>query len=174
MSRFELQVTRDDQRIAWLTALAVAVHVLESALPMPIPGVKPGLANVVTVAVLIRYGWRLAAWVTVLRVLVGSLLLGTFLSPTFVLSLGGGLAAALALGLARGLASRLPGRGFGPIGYSLLAAVAHMASQFGLAYVLFIRHEAMLVLLPVLLSFAVLSGIVNGIIAAAMLKRITS
>lgn len=167
--QLELRTTREDHRIAWLTALAIAVHVLESGLPMPLPGVKPGLANVITVAVLVHYGWRIAAWVSVLRVLVGSLVLGTFLSPTFALSLGGAVAAVVALGLGR----LLPGRGLGPVGYSLLAALAHMAAQFALAYVLFIRHEAILVLLPVLMSFAVLTGVVNGIIAAAMLKRIS-
>lgn len=167
--QIEIQTTREDHRIAWLAALAIAVHVLESGLPMPIPGVKPGLANVITVAVLVQYGWKMAAWVSLLRVLVGSLVLGTFLSPTFALSLGGAAAAVLALGVGR----LLPGSGFGPVGYSLLAAVAHMAAQFALAYVLFVRHEAILVLLPVLMSFAVLTGIVNGIIAASMLKRIT-
>lgn len=165
----ELHTTREDHRIAWLTALAIAVHVLESGLPMPLPGVKPGLANVITVAVLVIYGWRIAAWVSVLRVLVGSLVLGTFLSPTFALSMGGALAAILALGLGQ----LLPGRGFGPVGFSLLAALAHMAAQFTLAWVLFVRHEAILALLPVLMSFAVLTGVVNGIIAAAMLKRIS-
>lgn len=166
--QIEIQSTRDDHRIAWLAALAIAVHVLESGLPMLVPGVKPGLANVITVAVLLQYGWRMAVWVSLLRVLVGSLVLGTFLSPTFALSLGGATAAVLALGLGR----LLPGRGFGPVGYSVLAAAAHMAMQFTLAYILFVRHEAILVLLPVLMSFAVLSGIVNGIIAGAMLKRI--
>ena len=168
--QIEIQSTRDDHRIAWLAALAIAIHVLESGLPMLVPGVKPGLANVITVAVLLQYGWRMAVWVSLLRVLVGSLVLGTFLSPTFALSLGGAIAAVLALGLGQ----LLPGRGFGPVGYSVLAATAHMAMQFALAYILFVRHEAILVLLPVLMSFAVLSGIVNGIIAGAMLKRIAS
>jgi heptaprenyl diphosphate synthase len=163
-----LVTTREDHTIAWLTALAITIHVAESALPSPLPGIKPGLANVVTIAVLIRFGWVAAAWVSLLRVLVGSLLLGTFLSPTFMLSLGGALCGTAALGLG----SLLPGRGFGPIGYSVLAALAHMAGQFALAYTLFIPHAALLHLLPILLTVALCFGVVSGIIAAAMLKGI--
>ena len=163
-----LEPTRTDQRIAWLTALAITVHIAESALPSPLPGIKPGLANVVTIAVLCLYGWRLAAWISVLRVLVGSLLLGTFLSPTFVLSLAGALCSVSILGLA----SRLPGRGFGPLGYSLLAAMAHVAGQFWTAYLLFVPHTALLGLLPVLMTAAVGLGIVNGLITRTMLRRV--
>ena len=81
--------TRQDHRIAWLTALAITIHIAESALPSPLPGIKPGLANVVTIVALVQYGWGTAAWVALLRVLIGSLLIGTFLSPTFLLSLAG-------------------------------------------------------------------------------------
>lgn len=162
-----LRTTREDHRIAWLTALAITIHIAESALPSPIPGVKPGLANVVTIIVLMQFGWRVAVWVALLRVLVGSLLLGTFLSPTFVLSLAGALGSVAILGLAQ----LIPGRGCGPVGYSLLAAMAHMACQFWVAWLLFIPHPAMFHLLPVLMTAAVVLGGVSGIIAAAILDH---
>ncbi len=163
-----LQTTRDDHRIAALAALAIVIHMAESALPMPLPGVKPGLANVVTVLVLVHYGWGAAAWVALLRVFVGSLLIGTFLSPTFVLSLTGALASLLVLRLAL----LVPGRGFGPLGYSVLAALAHMVGQFCAAYVLFIPHPALWHLFPVLMSAALVFGIVGGIIALAAQKQL--
>ena len=163
-----LTPTPEDHRIAWMAALAIVIHIAESALPSPLPGIKPGLANVITVAVLIRFGWTTAAWVALLRVLVGSLLLGTFLSPTFVLSAGGALCSIVALGMA----SRLPGRGLGPVGYCTLAAQAHMAGQFGLAYALFIPHAALLHLLPILMSAALLFGVLSGIITSTMLKHL--
>lgn len=166
----QLTSTTEDHRIAWFAALAIVIHIAESALPSPLPGIKPGLANVVTVAVLIRYGWRMAAWVVMLRVVVGSLLLGSFLSPTFALSAGGALCSIVALGLAY----HLPGRGLGPVGYSALAAQAHMAGQFGIAYVLFIPHPALLQLLPVLMSLALLFGVLSGIIAHAMIKNLST
>lgn len=162
----QIQATPEDHRIAWLTALAIGIHLLEAALPSPLPGVKPGLANVITIVVLVQFGWPSAAWVSLLRVLCGSLLLGTFLSPTFFLSLAGALASVAALWCA----SRLPGRGFGPIGLSLLAALAHMSGQFFTAYGLFIPHPGLWALLPILLTAAVLFGLLSGIIATIMLK----
>lgn len=166
--KLHIQTTRDDHRIAWLTALAVTIHIAESALPSPIPGVKPGLANLITIICLIQYGWRTAAWVAILRVLVGSILIGTFLSPTFALSMSGALASVIVLGLA----SRLPGEGLGPVGLSLVAAMAHMAAQFFTAYNLFIPHQGLFNLLPILMTVAVIFGISSGIIANHMINRI--
>lgn len=167
-----LHTTRDDHRIAWLAALAITIHIAESALPSPLPGVKPGLANVVTVLALIQFGWSTAAWITGLRVVVGSLLLGTFLSPTFILSLSGAVSSIITLGLAWRLSGVLPGRGFGAVGYSVLAAMAHMAGQFYAAYALFIPHPVLFHLLPVLMTAAVIFGIVSGVIAQMTLHRI--
>ncbi|HHM05994.1 MAG TPA: Gx transporter family protein [Gammaproteobacteria bacterium] len=161
-----LPTTREDHRIAYLAALAITIHIAESALPVPLPGVKPGLANVVTVLVLLQFGWRAAAWVALLRVVVGSVLLGTFLSPTFLLSLSGALAALAALGLG----SRLPG--LGPAGYCVLAALAHMAAQFWTAYALFIPHPALLHLFPVFMTLALVFGLVSGTIAASTLRQL--
>ena len=142
----------------------------ESAVPSVLPGLKPGLANIITTTVLVLYGWRIAAWVSVLRVLVASLLLGTFLSPTFMLSLAGALASIAVLWLA----SRLPGRGFSAIGYSLLAAMAHMSGQFACAWLLFIPHPGLWRLFPVLLTFAVIVGIINGIISHRLVNKLNS
>ncbi len=165
-----LIATPEDQRIAWLAAVAITIHIAESALPSPLPGIKPGLANIITVAVLVQFGWRAAAWVAVLRVLAGSLLIGTFLTPTFVMSFGGSLASITILWLA----CRLPGRGFSAIGYSLLAALAHMSMQFLLAWTLFIPHPGLVHLLPFLLTASVLFGLVNGIIAKRLLANLTA
>jgi heptaprenyl diphosphate synthase len=166
----DIQTTRDDHRIAWLTALAVSIHLLESIIPNPVPGLKPGFANIVTIIVLCQFGLGMAAWVNLLRVLVSSLLLGTFLSPTFMLSLSGAISSIAILALAYQLdKTRMK---FGPMGYSLLAAMAHITGQFVLAYLLFIPHPGIWTLFPVLFLFAILLGTVNGIISQNILKRI--
>lgn len=169
-----LQAGREDYRIAGLAALAVTIHMLEAALPSPVPGIKPGLANVIVVAALVSYGWRTAAWVSMLRVLVGSLLIGTFLSPTFMLSLAGAVSSITALGLACLLGRALPALAPGPLGYSVCAALAHMAGQFLLAWLVFIPHSGLLKLLPLLLTAALIFGVVSGVIAAAMINRLRS
>ena len=169
MTTTQLQTTRDDHRIAWFTALAITIHIAESALPSPMPGVKPGLANVITIAVLVRFGWQTAVWVNLLRVLAGSLVIGTFLTPTFILSLSGALASTVLLILL----SHLPGQGCSAIGYSVASALIHIVTQFWVAYWLFIQHESFVWLLPLLLTAALGFGLVTGIIAQAMLEKLT-
>ena len=63
---------RTDAVIAGFAALAIAVHVIEAAFPTPLPGIKPGLANVITLIVLLRHGAVAAVWVALLRVIGGS------------------------------------------------------------------------------------------------------
>ena len=167
-----VRTTRDDHMIAWLTALAISIHILESALPSPFPGFKPGLANIVTIIVLCQYGLKMAVWVTLLRVLIGSLLLGTFMSPTFMLSLSGAVATLLMLALASSLSQVFPVWALGAIGYSVLGAMTHISVQFYVAYSLFIQHEALLALLPILATTSLIFGTFSGIVATAALPEL--
>ena len=167
-----VRTTRDDHMIAWLTALAISIHLLESALPSPFPGFKPGLANIVTIIVLCQYGLKMAIWVTLLRVLIGSLLLGTFMSPTFMLSLSGAVATLLMLALASSLSQAFPVWALGAIGYSVLGAMTHISVQFYVAYSLFIQHEALLALLPILATTSLIFGAISGIVAKAVLPEL--
>ena len=66
--------------IAILVTFAVVIHTVEAALPlpMPVPGVRLGLANIITILTLILYGLRSALLVTVLRILLGSFFVGNF------------------------------------------------------------------------------------------------
>ncbi len=165
----ELAVTAADRRIARYAAAAIVLTIAEAALPSPLPGVKPGLANIVTLVVLWRHGWREAAWVTLLRVLAGSLLVGQFLAPGFFLSLVGALASLAVLAGA----SLLPRRYFGPVSASLLAAFAHIAGQLVLVRIWLVPHDGVFHLVPVFAAAALLFGIINGLIAARFLEEKT-
>ena len=160
-----LEVTDEDRRVAWLATAAVGLSLVDAAIPSPLPGVKPGLANIVTLVVLIRYGWGTAVWVSVLRVLAGSLLLGYFLAPGFFLSLTGTTLSLLTLGLAR----HLPARWFGPVTLSILAAFAHIGGQLLLARLWLIPHDGVFLLTPVFAGAALVFGTLNGLIAAKLL-----
>ncbi|MBI2382647.1 MAG: Gx transporter family protein [Gammaproteobacteria bacterium] len=165
-------LTRDDRLIAGYAALAIAIHVLEAGFPSPVPGIKPGLANVVTLIALLRHSWRVAAWVAGLRVLVGSLLVGTFLGPAFWLSAAGATAALAALGLGALWNRGLRRAALSAPGLSVLAALAHMGGQFFVAYRVFVPHPGLLHLLPLLMAAALLFGLVGGWIAAQILARL--
>ena len=162
----ELNASAEDRRIAGLAAAAIGLTLAEAAIPLPIPGIKPGLANIVTLLVLYRYGWRTAAWVAGLRIIAGALALGQFLTPAFMLSLAGGTCSLLVLAAAL----HLPPRWFGPVGLSLLAAFAHIAAQLWLVDVWLLPGASIVALLPLFLSAAWLTGLVNGLATAHLLK----
>jgi len=166
--------SRKDHIIAWLAALAIAIHIIESAIPTPLPGVKPGLANVVTLVAMLLWGWRVAAWISLLRVLVGSLMLGTFLTPTFFLSFSGACCSLLAMAVLQSISQRTPKYAAGPVGYSVVAALSHMVGQFYVAYWLFIPHKALFHLLPLLLTMALIFGMVSGVIAYRVVTNLNS
>ncbi len=167
-------VTAEDRLVAGYAALAIAIQVLEAGFPSPIPGIKPGLANVVILIALLRHGWRIAAWIAALRVLAGSLLIGTFLTPAFWLSGGGAIASLVALGLGS-LWNRAPqALRLSALGLSVLSAAAHMLGQFAVAYFWFVPHPGLLRLLPVLMSAALLFGAASGWAALRILERMAA
>ncbi|MBA4742227.1 MAG: Gx transporter family protein [Azoarcus sp.] len=165
-SSITIQPTADDGRIARLAAAAIVLSVAEAAIPLPLPGVKPGLANIVILIVLLQWGWRDAVWVALLRVFAGSLLLGQFLAPGFFLSLAGSLTSLVMLGLA----VHLPRRWFGTVTLSLLAAFAHIGGQLVLARVWLVPHDGIFYLMPVFALAATVFGLVNGLVAGRLLR----
>lgn len=166
MQKITIQTTADDHRIAQLTALAIGLHLAESVIPSPLPGVKPGIANIVTLFVLYRFSFATAAWISLLRVFASSFLLGNFLSPTFVLSLFGALMSLAILAMAR----HLPTRHFSPISLSILAAFAHIGGQLVVVRLWLIPHAGVAYLIPVFATAALLFGVVNGYVTAYLLK----
>jgi heptaprenyl diphosphate synthase len=166
VSAQHLPITEEDHRIAKLAAMAIALHMVEAVIPSPLPGVKPGIANIVTLYVFYQYGFATAAWVSILRVFASSLLLGQFLSPTFVLSLSGALLSLSVLWLA----SHLPKRHFGAVSLSILAAFGHIAGQLMMVRLWLIPHAGISYLIPIFAAAALFFGLLNGLITAKLLQ----
>ncbi len=164
--RIEIKTTADDHRIAKLAAFAIGLHLLEAVMPSPLPGVKPGLANIVTLFVLYRFDFATAAWVSLLRVFASSLLLGNFLSPTFALSLSGALLSLAALFFVQ----HLPRRYFSAVTLSVLAAFAHMAGQLLIVRFWLIPHAGVAYLIPIFMAAALVFGVVNGLLTNYLLR----
>lgn len=95
-----LSAARDLARVSILVAVGVALHVVESWIPVPyvVPGLKLGLANIVTVYALYTLGRGPATLVAALRSVLGSVLGGTFLLPAFTMSFAGASMSALVMG----------------------------------------------------------------------------
>jgi heptaprenyl diphosphate synthase len=160
---------QDKYRIALLSAYALALHGFESLLPTPVPWLRLGLANIITLTALFLYGIRAAIMVTLIRVILSSLFTGTFLGPAFILSLGGGITSTLAMGSVLSIAPRL----FSAIGLSLIGALFHNVTQLFLAYFLFIqRIEAILLISPIIIFLGTITGTVNGVITDILVKNL--
>lgn len=157
-------------RLALLTGSALVLHVFETLVPAPLPWLRVGLANVVAVTLLETDGPGAALVVTLLRVVLGALLLGALLSPAFLLSLAGGLAAVGAMVAARALARGV----LSLVGISVVGAVAHNAGQAALLATLFVPPAAALRLLPWLVLSATLVGGLTGLSARALAQYLTA
>lgn len=148
---------------ALLTAAALALSCLEGLLPpaAPLPGVKLGLGNIVTVVALYALGAGPAGLVLLGRCLLGAVFAGN--GAALLYSLMGGGAAWAVMALARK----------GPCsvyGVSIAGAAAHGCGQAAAAC-LMLRSGAALSYLPVLLTAALFTGTATAAGAAAVLKR---
>ena len=166
-SIIKIKTTLLDHQIAQLSAIAIGLSLIESVLPSPMPGVKPGIANIITLYAMYRFNFRTAIWVSILRVFATSLILGQFLSPTFMLSLAGSLLSLLTLYFS----IKLPSRFFSPIGLSVLSSLAHITGQLLLVRLWLIPHASIHYLIPVYSAAALLFGLINGWITYRLLKH---
>lgn len=159
---------RDAARLALLAAVAATLQIAEGLIPRPVPWLRLGLANGVTLLVLVRLGPGAAAVVTTVRVLLGGLVLGTLGGPSFALSAAGS-AAALAT-MAAGTRFLVPPLSL--LGVSVLGSVAHVAAQLAVLSVLLAAGRGTVLLVPVLVATAVPLGLVTGAIVAALHRRL--
>jgi heptaprenyl diphosphate synthase len=166
-SIIKIKTTLLDHQIAQLSAIAIGLSLIESVLPSPMPGVKPGIANIITLYAMYRFNFRTAIWVSILRVFATSLILGQFLSPTFMLSLAGSLLSLLTLYFS----IKLPSRFFSPIGLSVLSSFAHITGQLLLVRLWLIPHASIYYLIPIYSAAALAFGLINGWITYRLLKH---
>lgn len=147
---------------AMLVALALGLSYMERLIPIqmvvPLPGVKLGLANIVTLMALYFLGRRPALVILVLRCVLGSLFGGGLSALAF--SLAGGLLAMGTMTLAR----RVPFLSI--YGVSILGAAAHNLGQICAAMVL-LGSVYVISYLPFLLAVSVLTGLVTGTASSA-------
>lgn len=161
--------SQDRVRIALLAAYAIGLHAIERLIPSPLPWLRFGLANIITLTAIILYGFRTGLMITLIRVFLGSLFLGTFLGPGFVMSLGGGTVSTIAMAGAY----KTFRKAFSPFGLSLIGAFFHNLTQLTLAYLFFVRrYEVILYLSPVILFLGIITGGINGLICSIIVKRL--
>lgn len=154
--------------LALFIALAVSMHAFETLLPSPVPWLRLGLANIMTLAALYLYDGRAAWTVSLARIGIASLLLGRLFSPGFWLSLSGAILATSAMIVMY----RTARKSLSPIGISVCGAAGHAVGQILAARLLVIRHEAVWQIFPLFLFFTVISGMLTGWLAVIFLDQL--
>ena len=151
--------------LALLCAIALTIFMIEAQIPalVPIPGIKLGLANIVTVFTVFRFRGRDGAAVLFIRVFLGAVFAGNF-STIFYSAAGGALAILATIALKRILTEKqlwVAGA---------LGAVAHSVGQMGMA-VLLTSTPGLLIYLPVMVACSILTGLFTGLCAQILVNR---
>lgn len=149
------------------TALALIFSYVETLIPIQfgIPGVKLGLANLVIVLALYKMGAREAYLLSVVRVLLSGFLFGNYFSILY--SLAGGLLSLSVMVLVK------RSDGFSVMGVSIAGGVFHNVGQL-LVAMLVVETFSVIYYVPVLLIAGMLTGLLIGIVANEMLKRLVN
>lgn len=152
-------------RLALLAAIALTIFLVEAQIPalVPIPGVKLGLANIVTVFTVFTLGPKEGAAVLFVRIFLGAVFAGNF-STIFYSAAGGGCAIAVTILLRKILTKKqlwVAG---------CLGAVAHSVGQMAMA-VLLTGTPGLLVYLPVMIAISIVTGLFTGLCAQFLVNR---
>lgn len=165
-----MSTTRRITIIGMLVAQALVLQFIERLIPnpIPVPGIKLGLANIVTLFSLVVFDFKATLSIILLRVVLGSLLLGTFLGAGLFMSLAGAVAAGCIMAL---LLRFLPDISL--IGVSIAGSVAHCTGQLIIAALL-INHSGIFYYLPIMLLLSVPTGFVTGLFSTKVIKYFKS
>ena len=157
--------TRKITLLALLTAIALTIFMVEAQIPalVPIPGIKLGLANIVTVFTVFALGPKEGCLVLAARIFLGAVFAGNF-STFFYSAAGGALAIAVTIGLRKILTKKqlwVAGA---------LGAVAHSIGQMAMA-VLLTGTPGLIVYLPVMIAVSIVTGTFTGLCAQFLVNR---
>ena len=150
---------------AVLVALAMALSYTERFIPLqmvvPLPGVKLGLANIVTLFALLQLGAPAAFSVLIVRCLLGAMFAGN--ASALLFSLMGGVCAMLVMIALKRF------RRLSVFGVSIGGAAAHNMGQIGAA-IITLGDTAVLGYLPILLGVSLITGALTGFVTTLLLR----
>ncbi len=148
-----------------LTALAMIFSYIESVIPIPIPvpGIKLGVANIAVITILYVLGVKEAIVINLLRIALTALLFGNVNS--FLFSISGALLSLTIMIIMKKLDF------FSCIGVSVCGGVMHNVGQI-IAAVFIMGSEAIVLYLPVLIVLGVFTGVVIGVVSGIVAKHV--
>ncbi|MBN2541100.1 MAG: Gx transporter family protein [Bacilli bacterium] len=146
--------------LALMVTISIVLSIVESVLSASIfafPGIKLGLANIATLVVLFTMSRKEAATVAILRILLVGLIYSGLFSPTFLISLGGGLLALISMLLLKGTKLSI-------YTVSVLGSLMHMIGQIAIAIGV-VHTTSLIYYLPYMMIVSVPTGLITGYLA---------
>lgn len=151
--------------IAIMISIAIVLSIIESMISVTlfiIPGVKLGLANIITLVILYIYGEKEAFVVSILRIFIVALIYSGLFQPASLMSLAGGIVAYLAMILIKHLPK------FSIVSVSIGGALMHMVGQISMAIVV-LDTPTLIYYLPYMILISIPTGIFTGLIGKKMI-----
>ena len=152
--------------MAVLTAIALTIFMIENQLPspVPIPGIKLGLANIITLTAMAILGRKEAGAILAARIIMGAIFAGS--PSTFIYSAAGGILAYIVMCVTIGLFKENQ-----LWIVSALAAIAHNAGQLG-ACALIVKTPGSFAYAPILAASGVITGVFTGFAAIYLIRAV--
>lgn len=154
--------------LSLITAVGLILFSVETSIPRPLPWMRLGLANIAPLLALVFYGGWEAAGVMAAKVVVGGLLSGCILGPSFLLASAGGCAAVCCMSVAH----RVAGSRFSVVGISVIGSASHNLTQLAVAGAWLIGPGAAAMLAPFFLLSGLVAGLLVGLVAQVLLLRL--
>lgn len=151
--------------LSLLISIALIIYIIEAQLPplTPVPGIKMGLSNIITLITMVWLGKKEAFTVLILRIVIGSIFAGLMIS--FVYSLSGGILCFLIMALLINILKK------GQIWVvSILGAIAHNAGQI-FAAIFMTSTWQVIYYFPILVISAVITGAFTGFVVLFLIKH---
>ena len=151
--------------LALSVTLGLILSYVEALIPVfaGVPGLKPGLSNILIVFLLFRYGIAEAATVNLLRILIAGILFGNPFS--IVYSLSGAVFAIIGMALLKRTGM------FSVYGVSMAGGMLHNAGQI-LVAAFIVENYNIVLYLPVLIVSGCITGFIVGFIGGVIIKRV--
>ncbi len=151
--------------LAVFTSLAIVFGYIERMFPspVPIPGVRLGIANTIIIIILYSNALKSAFVVNITRIIVSGVLFGGI--SGIIYGLAGGALSLCAMYAAKKSSS------FGIIGVSIFGGVFHNIGQICIA-ALVVWNAKLFYYIPILIISGVITGIIIGMLAGGVIKRI--
>ena len=149
--------------IASLLTMSIVLSMVEGLIPIPVPGVKLGLANIIILVMLYDFKTSEAFMVLIIRIILVGLLRGNIFQMPFFMSLCGGLTSFILMRIFSKI------KFFSIIGVSVIGSIFHCVGQIVIAIIL-LETAQVVYYLPLIAILSTVTGVLTGIISRRFLS----